>query len=83
MQVAEAEKWLSSPLDVSSKLHGKLTTDYITCTSILRGRGLATSPVYLPAEERSAGGSDTATGDHAIFDYFTGLLQSEENLAKV
>lgn len=87
VQVAEAEKWLRSPLDVVVKLHGTLTADYITCTSMLCKGRRPLSSVYsymciYPAEEGSVG-PDVATGDHTIFDYFTGLLQSEENLAKV
>lgn len=44
--------------------------------------------IVLPvsAEEKAvlgSGGSSAATGDYGIIDYFTELLHSETNLAKV
>ena len=69
VQVGESEKWLTAPLEVVSKLQGKLKNHL---SSYLREPS-ACMPV-------AAEGGDPA---RVAVDYFSELLQSEKLLTKV
>ena len=74
VQVGESEKWLTAPLEVVSKLQGKLKNHL---SSYLREPSAC---MAVAAEERGAEGGDPAS---VAVDYFSELLQSEKLLAKV